>query len=144
MLFYLRKLLFLQADNRFRVPKGTRFYRVLLNPFKPSERDVDTTNQTPQMTQSQITTDSAAVQDVQLSCSTASHSVPATPTKLNNPSSSVIVESTSTLQVFLCIFLCIALVSITFLGVANVRKYKCGVRKFTGIGYGAVDGDESF
>lgn len=47
------------------------------------------------MTQSQIGTDSAGVQDVQLSYSTASHSVPATPTKINQS----VIESTSTLQV---------------------------------------------
>lgn len=78
------------------MPKGKRFYRVKVQPVKLQERDTENiASQTPQMTQSQTTADSSCVQDVQLSCSSASHSVPATPTKMN-PS---IVESTSTLQV---------------------------------------------
>lgn len=67
-----------------------------VQPFKLQERDPESTSsQTPQMTQSQTTTDSSRVQDVQLSCSTASHSVPATPTKINQS----VAESTTTLQV---------------------------------------------
>lgn len=87
---------FLQADNRFKVPKGTRFYRVKVKPVKLQEREAEAScSQSPQMTQSQINTDSCGVQDVQLSCSTASHSVPVTPTRVN-PS---VTESTTTLQV---------------------------------------------
>lgn len=94
------------------------------------------------MTQSQTTTDSAAIQDVQLACSSASQSVPATPTRVTpsvaesttaTPSTTTVAEtstatpatvaeSLTTVQVlsFLLLVFAVVLSSSWFVGVTIV------------------------